>query len=223
MKWEENPQLSDKLVALIAEDMHDEDRPLPSVTELIYCLTKAYNDRFQYLPPTTKGTIMMAVGVKLGDVFLPKLRREIGGEYEGIHSHIDFALDGHMGELKSTRYSPKKHPSEYSAGWHRQILGYMKVQSVTTMVFAVIHIIPAELKTWEVTATQEEIDTNWTWLQARKVQYMDFIQKQVRPTPFTFNEAWECRDCPYKLMCDAESAAISDRERFDATTTPDSG
>lgn len=207
--WKENPQLADQLLEELAKDI-DRELPIPTVTELIYCLTRGWFDRKNPLPRAPKTTCMFAIGVGLGEVLLKGLRTEIAGELEGIHYHVDFLMpDGRLGELKSTRYSVKKPPEQWSTGWHKQLLAYMKVRETLEAVYSAIYVIPAEFHAWEVTAEQADVSGNWTWLQARRVVYMNHIENNTLPTPFAHNENWECGGCQYKVLCDAEVALVN--------------
>lgn len=208
MKWQENPQLADELLGLIDQEMHI-DKPLPHITELIYCLTKSFRERYTPIPRDSKTTCMFAIGVNLGDIMLGSLRKEVGGEVDGIYYSVDFlAPDGRMGELKSTRMGTKKPPMDFPGTWHKQLLSYMKVRETLEAVYAVMYVIPAEFKTWEVVALPEEVNTHWTWMLARRVEYMDFVERQEVPTPFKYNEDWECKNCQYRLECEADIAAF---------------
>ncbi len=207
MEWKENPNLADEILRLLAEDMREE-KPLPHVVELIYCLTRSWDDRNDYIPLSPKEVILFTVGIGLGQTLLRPHRTEVRGEHEGIHYSVDFIFKGRVGELKSTRMALKKDPKTYPVTWTRQIQAYMKVRHVTEMVVPVVFVIPAELKVWEVSSSVEEIDQNWSWLQARRAIYMDYIERGVRPTPFTYNESWECRNCRYKLICETEQMRI---------------
>ena len=212
MEWKENPQLADRMLGLIAEDMKL-DKPLPHVTELIYCLTKAWNDRFDPVPLTPKEICLFSIGVKLGEVLLSPHAQEVEGVLDGIHYSVDFMTDDGgtketevIGELKSTRMSMKKHPDDFPMGYRKQLLAYMKGADCLEAVYGVMYVIPAEFKMWEVLATQEEVDENWVWLQERKETYMSYVADKVRPIPYAYNEDWECKNCRYELACPVWSA-----------------
>ena len=214
MDWQENPRLADQILGLIAEDMKL-DKPLPHVTELIYCLTRSWYDRFDYIPLAPKEIVLFSIGVELGKGLLRTHRQEIGGVLDGIHYSIDFmdpekqyhspppSVMGRLGELKSTRMSPKKLPEDFPLTWRKQLLAYMKANNSLEAIYSVIYVQPAVMKVWEVTATQSEVEENWAWLLERKETYMDFIATGKPPTPFQYNESWECKFCRYKLICDA--------------------
>lgn len=215
MDWKENPQLADRLLDIIAEDMKL-DKPLPHVTELIYCLTRSYHDRFDYIPLSPKEVVLFSIGVELGKSMVRSHRQEVDGVLDGIHYSIDFMdpeggaesamLGGRLGEVKSTRMAPKKLPADFPTTWMKQLLSYMMCQGDTQAVYSVIYLQPALFKTWEVEATQQEVDDNWDWMKERHATYMDFIGDGEVPTPFTYNESWECKNCRYKLICDTKGA-----------------
>lgn len=220
MEWLENESLADRLLDLIAEEMKL-DKPEPHVTQLIYCLTKGYMDKHDPLPLTAKEVCLFSIGVKLGEVLLSPHAQEVSGQLEGIYYSIDFVTEflpagtvvhvpegvdfethSKLGELKSTRMGTKKHPKDFPAGWKKQLLAYMKAAGSLHATYAVMYVIPAVFRTWEVSATQEEVDGNWEWLQARKVIYVDFVGRGIKPTPYEYNEKWECQNCRYKLICE---------------------
>ena len=217
MDWKENPQLSDRLLDIIAEDMKL-NKPLPHVTELIYCLTRSYHDRFDYIPLSPKEVVLFSIGVELGKGLVRSHRQEVDGVLDGIHYSIDFmdpekganspppSMMGRLGEIKSTRMPVKKLPVDFPVTWTKQLLSYMKCQGSTQAIYSVVYLQPAVFKTWEVEATQQEVDGNWDWLLSRYKLYMDFIGRGEVPTPFEYNESWECKNCRYKLLCDASLA-----------------
>lgn len=206
MEWTEDPQLADKLLELIEADMR-KDKPLPHVTELIYCLTRSYNDRFDHIPLSPKEVTLFSIGVNLEKTFLKGLRQQERGECEGIHFSMDFlTVDERLGELKTTRMAPGKNPKDFPTTWNKQLLAYMYTQQTLEAVYAVVHLLAPVFKVWEVAALQGEVHENWIWLQARRVVYLDHVERKVRPTPFEHHEGWECKNCRYKLMCDAERA-----------------
>lgn len=207
MDWKENPQMADRILSVLADTQLGEasEKPLPHSTELIYCLTRSYMEHFEPLPRDPKTSMMFLVGVGLGEALLkPPLRVEVPIVKDGIHCSLDFQFDGHFGELKSTRQSTRRPPEEFSVGWHRQLKSYMSATECLSMVYSVIYVQPAIMKAWEVTAQQGEIDELWTWMLARKVVYMDHVERQERPPPFVSNEPWECGYCQYRLVCEAD-------------------
>lgn len=221
MEWTENPRLAARLLASLGEELQEgsKDKPLPHLMELIQCLTKSYNNRMQPLPLTPKEIGFFTAGRAIEAFILAKAgSSSVQGEHEGVHYEVDFLhLDGRIGELKSTRIHTNKSPEEFPDTWTKQVLGYMKCREQTQGVVAIFHIIPVELKTWEVEASEFDINENWTWIQQRKRTYMEHIAKLGTPTPFEYNEDWECKTCRYKLICDM--TASIERQK-DASKTP---
>jgi hypothetical protein len=63
-----------------------------------------------------------------------------------------------------------------------------------------------QLKSYRITFTPEEIVDNWKWLLERKKIYEDALTSGVKLAPYKYNEAWECSNCRYKMICYAETA-----------------
>lgn len=217
MEWKENPSIASRMLQVLGKELEEGGRakPLPHLMELVSCLTKSYRDRTDALPLTPKEIGFFTVGKAVETFLLQKLEEKaVTGIFEGVGYEIDFLmLDGRVGELKSTRIGVKREANTYPERWTKQVTGYMKCKGQTEAVFSVLHIIPVELRSWEVRATQEEIDANWEWVQMRKEQYLGFIDKKEVPEPFQYNEDWECKDCRYKLICDMEASILLTERR----------
>ena len=84
----------------------------------------------------------------------------------------------------------------------------MKVKEVTEAQFIALHLMGRyqppfpELMVWRVEADQEEIDDNWRWVLLRASVYKQFEEAHELPDPFKFNEEWECKECPYRVVCE---------------------
>ena len=206
MEWTENPSIAARILQGLGDELEEGGRakPLPHLMELVQCLTKSYNNRNQSLPLTPKEIGFFTAGRAVEAFILQKAKQHsVRGEFEGVNYEVDFLhLDGRVGELKSTRISTKKDPKDFPDTWTKQILGYMKCRGETKGVVVIFHIIPVELRSWEVEASELDINENWTWIQRRKHTYQEFMDKAETPEPFLYNEAWECKDCRYKLVCD---------------------
>lgn len=185
----------------------DED---PHLSELLYCLTSSYwqgRDSQGSITHSPKTRLRFAIGVALEDIMLRPVGESQAGTFEGVQYEMDaITEDEHLVEFKSTRMGVKRFTEDFPIGYYRQLLGYMKVYGVTKAKFTVMFIIPPELITWEVEVTQEEVDRNWEWVQERKQIREDCMKEGTIPLPFTFNEEHECKDCPFKLLCDMEAA-----------------
>lgn len=219
LEWRENPSLANRILEALGEELEEggRDKPLPHLMELIQCLTKSYNNRFNPLPITPREIGFFTAGRAIEAFILSKVEStSIRGILEGVNYEVDFLhLDERIGELKSTRIHTNKESKDFPDTWTKQVLGYMKCRQQTQGVVAIFHIIPAEFKAWEVEANQEQIDSNWSWIQQRKDQYLSFVTAKETPTPFEYNEGWECKTCRYKLICDV-TASIERQKRTNA-------
>lgn len=240
MKWTESQALTrEVLKALKSEERYGSARPPESpfhLTELIYCLTKSYMNRFgpasgkpEAFMPTDQSVMLWLLGEKLEDILLESHKTSLHGMTDGISWESDVVLtdSGVTGEMKTTRKSTKNFPFrngqlDVSTGWIKQLLGYMYTNALTKMAYIVWFLMGnysppfPELKVYEVEATWAEISENWQWVLWRKQQYEMWIERAELPTPFQYNldapdgggASWECDYCQYRLICDAKTAAV---------------
>jgi hypothetical protein len=198
------------------------DRPdVPHLTELIYCLTKGYYDRFDRLQPTQKEMLYFAIGFGLEEVILrdaTSLEPQLV-EVDGVYMSLDYiALDGVGVDLKSTRMYPSKDDGSPSygwpQGWRRQFMGYAKHLGQTEFDVAILYLGAPDLVAGRLSFTQQEMDDNWDHIMMRKTIYMAHVAGSMVPAPFTFTEdpsMWECKDkkgnptCKYYMRCEAAS------------------
>lgn len=202
-------QLNDQLTTeLLDELMHDieEDRSgqHPSVTDLISCLTKSYyNIHHGRIEHTTKTKIFFVVGLGLERALLAFRKEEmLVGQYDGIWYHVD-SRDKGLVEMKSTRASKKKHlEGDFPESWILQMKSYCKALGELAVDLVVIYIIQADIQTYRLTFTQEEIDEHWEWMKGRRDILSKAIEKSEAPTAYMYNQDWECKDCQYAIVCE---------------------
>ncbi|KKL78715.1 hypothetical protein LCGC14_2022050 [marine sediment metagenome] len=212
MEWTEDSSLATRMLRDLGEEIWL-DKHLPHVTELIYCLTRSWYQRKKPLPFTPREVLLFATGVGLEQVLLKRHKQQIEGVLDGIGYATDFlTYEDYPGELKLTRYSAKKGPDELPSTWRRQILSYLKCNEDDRVLLAILHLMGdygppfPMLKAWQGKATQSEINWNWAWILERKKVYMASLETDTPPEQFTTNEDWECDNCGYKLICDANQA-----------------
>lgn len=199
-----NPALSRQILQLL-EAEYKQDKPLPHLTELIYCLARSYYDRVDPLPATEREILLFAIGCGLERLLLKHQRKVDAGVVDGIHFTPDFlAFTDLPGELKTGRFGRKRIEEGVPDTWKRQILGYMKCLGVNQFELAYLYIISPELMPFRVKASQEEIDENWQWMLERKVIYLNCMEQNIVPIPRLFAESWECDYCRYSVRCEAQ-------------------
>lgn len=199
-----NPALSQQ-VLLLLEQEYTQEKPLPHLTELIYCLTRSYYDRKDALPPTRREILHFALGFGLERILLQHQRKSEVGIVDGVNFSPDFlAFTDLPGELKTTRMSMKKlNEVGIPITWQRQILGYIKCLGISEYELVVLNYVEPDIYSFRVSAETEEIDGNWNWIQTRKTFYMACIESNQVPFPRVFCEDWECRNCRYAIRCEA--------------------
>lgn len=175
-------------------------------SELSYCLTKAYNDRRHYQPPTDYEVKLFSIGFGLERVMLrPAEEQPPEIEMDGIRLSLDTIQLFGPADLKTTRMSPNGRKGEdgfqFPNGWVKQFAAYCKALGVLAFGVVVVHLIQPEIAAWRITFTQEELDSHWGWLIDRSNQLESMLAAD-NPAPFETNEDWECDGCRYKLSCE---------------------
>ena len=206
MNYRRNELLEDQLLDEMMAEIEDPERKdqHPSVTDLIYCLTRSYLDMSTGSKPTRQTKLFFTIGLGLEKAML-SARKQIptAGQFEGIYYHIDSLDPPNMMEFKSTRVKAGTEPENLPEGWMKQIKSYLKTQGQTKVSLVVLHIIQPEIIAWDIEFSQHEIDENWAWLQQRRSEWEVYVSKAEMPTPFRFNEPWECKNCLYLNYCKA--------------------
>jgi hypothetical protein len=176
----------------------------PSVTDLIYCLTKSYWNVYSKIPESEKTRIYFVLGLALEKALIGTIESgEDAGEFQGIHYHLDLVDEQGLQEVKTTRKSAKTTPETFPNGWMKQIMGYCVATGKSEATFYILHIIQAEIKAWRIQFDPTELAMNWKWLEERKAVWDRAVVEGKAPTSYKYNEKWECRDCVYSTRCEA--------------------
>ena len=188
----------------------DNTRTHPSVTDLIYCLTKnwlnAKRTKPQQLSRQTK--LFFAIGLGMEDNMLKQRKNVLAsGVYNGVSYHAD-SIDDELVEFKTTRTNPAKYPEGIPLHHLRQMMTYLKAVGKTRVMYSVLFLIQADLHVYELTFTQEEIDKNWEWIELRKQVWEEADRTLQAPESFKHNESWECLRCDFKTLCTARTEGV---------------
>ena len=208
MNYTRNEALEESLLNEMMSEIEDPSRKLnqPSVSSLIYCLTKGYYDDVYGASPDRKTKLYFTLGLGLErNLLVSRKHTATEGNYEGIFFHTDAINNSNLLEMKTTRMKPGDEPS-LTDNWKHQILGYLKCIGATTADFVTLHLIQPEIRAWTLEFTQEEVDENWQYLLYRKSMWEHFRKIEEPPTAFTYNQEYECTNCNWKLLCDARSS-----------------
>ena len=215
MRYEANPRLEQELYTRL-EEKYLTKKPLPHLTEAIYCLTKAWWERTDPLSPGRDELLYFVVGFGLEEVLLrdptsPPIKSE---QLDGIWYTPDY-LSGRDGgvDLKTTRMWPSDggEPKKgWPETWLEQVMGYayaMQVQrqeGIPTEVpfsIAVMYVGKVGLSCFTFLFTWEELVANWQKMQGRARLLLTALAEGRPPTPFKHNREWECEHCCYLSRC----------------------
>lgn len=143
--------------------------------------------------------------------------------YEGVHFSPDYftTITGGEMDLKTTRMwsdpdgRPKRvadRPHGFPETWLKQFMGYAHrfgaqpandqcdVDYVDYSV-GILYIMSGELVAGTIRFDWEEVELNMAHHLHRAAILEDQLSQGVPPVPFMYNDAWECKNCPYLSRC----------------------
>ena len=233
MLIEEDPALRAAALDLLRSEYGmAEQRPGLHQSQLSYCLTKAYRDIREPIPPTDTEVKLFAIGFGLERVLLASEQSPAEIVVDGISCSLDTISLFGPSDLKSTRMRAAGRKGEggfqIPQGWIRQFMAYRyalnykygyAIEEPSGKIYdeylqfnvIIIHLIEPELSAYRLHFTAEELEENWSWLLTRASQLESMLAAND-PMPFLFAEPWECKSCRYNLMCSLEASVAAPSE-----------
>lgn len=205
-----NQELSRAVLDRLSEEYLSDERTIPHLTELIYCLTRSYDDRIDPTPPTDEEVLLFCMGFGLERILLKRFERPETRCKDGIYYSVDFiSLRDVRAELKTTRTSIKRHNEEgLTQTWLEQIAGYCYAEGKLDFDLATLYLMGNYAPPFpkvigrRLSFSIGELEANWAYLLNRQEWYMYHLQHGMRPEPYKWNKIWECIYCRYKLRCE---------------------
>lgn len=215
MKVIDNPQLSrlmlDHLTGLYKLSQKREGVHLST---LIYCLTKSFLDNQHQVDPTDEEVMLFSLGLGLQDEFTPKeAAAAVVYEEDGITFSPDITLHLHSErpteyvEMKTTRISSEK--GSFPDSWVEYMMGGCFMRKVNTYDLSVLHMMGnykppfPVIKSYRLEFTDDELFDNWDYITHRRDVYCEALKIGKAPTPGEWCKDWECKNCRFKIQCDA--------------------
>ena len=164
------------------------------VTDLIYCLRKAY-----YRKKGTKGLaedkriLAQASGRGIHTILETSYWNEVPVERDGIVGTIDMIKDTVV-EIKTTRNSVAIRDS-----WVRQIMSYLAMRGETEARLIVFDVARLNLEVYRLKFTKEELEEHWKWMLERKKKLEEALKNNNPPDGPEYD--WECQYCEYRFIC----------------------
>ncbi len=212
MKRLPNPAL-DRLILnhLVEKYKLKQPREEIHLSTLIYCLTRSFFDQIAPVEPTDEEVMLWALGYGLQDVLTPAAATTPIFEEDGIIFRPDmvFELGNFLVELKTTRQSLKRAKEALPETWIEYIMGGCHIRNINQYELSGLYMMGSyappfpEIYSETLIFEQEELDDNWSYILGRKKVYETALALNEPPTPFMYCKEWECRNCRYKLQCDA--------------------
>lgn len=224
MQWARNPALEEELFARLRRKYIQDRTGETHFSDAIYCLTKAYWSKTDPLPVDNSTLGMFAIGFALEEVLIrdyPITGEPVVSSYthEGVHFSPDYLVTYMVGEmdLKTTRMwsggdgRPKitsERPHGFPESWLKQFMGYAHRIGATPgdpdyvdYHVAILYLGPGELVAGTIRFDWDEVELNMAHHLHRAAILEDQLQLREPPTPFMYNGAWECKNCPYFNRC----------------------
>lgn len=205
----DNPELS-RLILQHLRDLYglDQKREGIHLSTLVYCLTRSFFDRVAPIEATEREVMLFALGYGLQDTLTPDNATTPLYEFEGIVYRPDFQLKltGITAELKTTRASSNK---ELPETWLEYIKGGCHILKIKEYDLGVLYMMGnwrppfPEIRSFKLVFEDDELAENWAYLSERKRVYEEALVSNLPPQPFRYCKGFECRNCRYKLQCDA--------------------
>ena len=190
------------------------------LSTLVYCLTKSFFDHIAPIEATDEEVMLFSLGLGLQDVLTPKAAETPVYEKDGVTFSPDFIVQlgaraevspkmppVHYVELKTTRMSSGK--EGFPETWIEYIMGGCYMRGINTYNLSVLYMLGnyrppfPQIHSFILSFTDEELQNNWNYLMERKHIYSASLIMNKPPIPHMWCKDWECKNCRYKLQCDA--------------------
>lgn len=141
-------------------------------------------------------------------------------QYDGIWVTPDYfskVMNGLGVDAKTTNFWPDKNdpnmlpkpgtdrPNGYPPTWEYQFGGYAIANGRTSWAAIIFYQGATELIGIEWVWTHEELSIMWEYVQMRRKILDRYVNSSEVPQPFSYNEDWECKTCPYLNRCQGAS------------------
>jgi hypothetical protein len=240
MKKLDNPELSRRILNHLADQYKiKEKREGIHLSTLIYCLTRSFFDQQAPVEPTDEEVMLFALGLGLQDVLTPsesftpvynkdgvlfspdfvfsvkELKTAVLDASPSEHERKDIAVT-RLVELKTTRMSSGK--EDLPETWLEYIMGGCYMRGANTYDLSVLHMLGnykppfPEIRSYRLEFAEDELRANWDYLMERRAVYEEALKTGTPPVPFSYCKDWECKNCRYKLQCQAMDMLAKERE-----------
>ncbi|KKM99432.1 hypothetical protein LCGC14_1148000 [marine sediment metagenome] len=225
MRFTRNPEREDEIIAQFKANMEDDERKemFPSVSDLIYCLTKAYYKQRYFPDLTDRGTILqfytgIVIEAAIYNVKGTSVQNPTKGKYEGIFYHTDHVAGPVLEEAKTTAMTMKNAPDNIPVYQRKQVLAYMKAEGLTQGRFIIYYksgdysTRTPDIAVWDILLNPDEVEENWAWMLERKQILEDFIARDKAPTAYHYRSELgerECEGCQFSSLCELEVQGLA--------------
>ena len=228
LEWVRNPALEEELFARLRRKYEQDRSKELHFSDTIHCLTKSYWNKVAPIPVSNDTLGMFAIGFALEDVMFKEYPIQEQGSvqpytYEGVVFSPDYfttAIGGEV-DLKTTRMwseadgRPKftdDRPHGFPEAWLKQLMGYAHRRGPSPPDYscpveyvdyniAIVYLGSGQIVAGTIRFAWEDVELNMAHHLHRAAILEDYLGMHEVPTPFVYNEAWECKNCQYFTRC----------------------
>jgi hypothetical protein len=206
----ENPTLRRQIIDHLAEKYQiREHREVNHLSTYIGCLTKAYWNETQPLPPTEREILLFSRGYALQEVITPADAEIKTLEKNGIIYRPDMVYLERLGEIKTTMKNAKGHYDSVTETWVDYMMGGCVIADKDEYDLAVMYLLAPDIKCDIFKFNKEELSQAWERILARKYNLEMALMTKVPPQPGMHCYKWECQySCRYQLICDTYTGGL---------------
>lgn len=165
------------------------------LSDLDLCLKSSYYRKVNPQPLSMKQAVIFAIGLGVQQYMYP--HAETTYECDGILC----SPDANRVEVKTTRENAKNYANGINhPHWIWRIKGYCHVLNVLDYYLDIVFVGTAEVKSYHLTFTQDEIDLMWEEALVRKSILANAFRTHEPPMP-DFHPDWLCKYCEHSGNC----------------------
>ena len=226
MKIQENSIAAGQIIGNLAERMDRDRGEEVHVSELIFCLRKAWLQRHGHkITPDYDSILVFSVGLAMQAWLTGQLGDDVPVDLLGIVGTPDYIdPDGVINELKAT-YASAGRDITGTPHYFDQLASYAIMKGQTKGRLVVFYVNGyynfqrkvkigtnerAVLKVFDVEWEQEELDEWWEEMQERKDVLLNATS--IEEIPLDLHYSWECGYCPFKdVLCPGGGGRLEGR------------
>jgi hypothetical protein len=132
-----------------------------------------------------------------GDMHEVKSTRRGAAPTKGKKKKADPTYDMYEGYNENQNWTIEEKLYRVNNGWFEYMLAVMKMEGLNEYILHLMWIIPGEMESFRITATDELIERNWDTMLNRRLNRRNYMAEGKLPGVASRMYAGECTNCEY--------------------------